>query len=709
MNAGRLHVGAPLVELRGIGPKRSAALAEERFFVVEDLLAHFPVRYEDRRTFLPISELTAGGKAVSLTVSVISSRVIHTRRKGFRIVEALVQDPAATLKVVWYNQPYLKQHLTPGRDLILYGRPVADRKGELVLQNPEIEMPSTDDDPAIHTGRIVPVYRRLAGLSTRMLRTLVFGILERLEGSSAGPALPPEITGRPGAMNRLQAIREVHFPPGDTDQDRLASFSTPAWLSLAFEEMFLLQLGLGFHRARYRSAVPGARSAGRRIEIPDPAALFPFRFTAAQERVAGEIAADLVSPRPMARLLQGDVGSGKTAVAVLAMLGVAGAGRQAALMAPTGILAAQHHRNLLRILEAVPERDRPVLLTGSTAAGLRREILAGIADGSRKLVVGTHALFDAGVRFRDLGLAVVDEQHRFGVLQRAALADKNGRPDLLVMTATPIPRTVAMTVYGDLDISVIDELPPGREPVRTLVRGEKDRAKVYQGIREAVQRGRQVYIVVPTVEDEDGRRLKSATGHARRLAKDVFPETPVGLLHGRLSADEKIGVMDDFRSGRLPILVATTVIEVGLDVPNATVMVVEDADRFGLAQLHQLRGRVGRGGGRSYCILMNGEGPSRQAAEERLAVIAQTTDGFLVAEKDLLIRGPGSLLGVEQHGAGDMWFVRQAVARPELLAEARAMARKLLEKDGGSLLEAERVLGELPARWRARLRIGRVG
>ena len=475
------------------------------------------------------------------------------------------------------------------------------------------------------------------------------------------------------------------------------------------EEMFLLQLGLGYHRARYRSVPRDAGSGIGTVQVPDPDTVFPFRLTAAQSRVIGEIAADLTSSRPMARLLQGDVGSGKTAVAVLAMLAVSGAGRQAALMAPTGILAAQHHRSLLEILKKIPDRHRPVLLTGSTPAPERREILAGIADGSRKLVVGTHALFDPGVRFQDLGLAVVDEQHRFGVLQRAALADKSGRPDLLVMTATPIPRSVAMTVYGDLDISVLDELPPGREPVRTLVRGEKDRDKVYQGIREAVQRGRQVYVVVPTVEDEGGRRLKSVSGHAAQLNDVVFPEIEVGLLHGRMSSTEKTRVMDRFRSGNLPVLVATTVIEVGLDVPNATVMVVEDADRFGLAQLHQLRGRVGRGGGRSYCILMNGEGPARPEAEERLAVIAGTTDGFKVAEKDLLIRGPGSLLGVEQHGAGDLWFIRQAVAHPELLAEARSEARRFLAKDGGTLKEAEQLLTALPERWRARLRIGRIG
>ena len=704
MTAAGLHIGSDLIELRGIGPKRSAALAQERFTVVEDLLAHFPVRYEDRRAFLPISGLSAGQAAVSLAVAVVSSRLIHTRRKGFRIVEARVQDAAATLKVVWYNQPYLKQHLTRGRELILYGRPVLDRRGEIVLQNPEIEMPSDDDDPGVHTGRIVPVYRRLAGLSPRMLRTLLFGVLEQLEGCAIGPVLPREIRERPAAMDRMQAIRDVHFPPNDTDPDRLAAFSTPAWLSLAFEEMFLLQLGLGHQRNRYRSV----RRAGA-VRLPDPAALFPFRLTPAQDKVLEEIASDLASPHPMARLLQGDVGSGKTAVAVLAILAVVGAGRQAALMAPTGILAAQHHRNIARILEAVPDVPEPVLLTGSMPAGEKKKLLEGIADGSLKLVVGTHALFDAGVKFRDLGLAVVDEQHRFGVLQRAALVEKSGRLDLLVMTATPIPRTVAMTVYGDLDISVIDELPPGREPVRTLVRQEKDRDKVYQGVREAVRQGRQVYIVVPTVEEEDGRRLKSATGHARRLAREWFPEIPVGLLHGRLSAEEKNEVLDGFRSGRLSILVATTVIEVGLDVPNATVMVVEDADRFGLAQLHQLRGRVGRGGGRSYCILMNGDGPPRPEAEERLAVIAGTTDGFLVAEKDLMLRGPGSLLGVEQHGAGDLWFVRQAVARPELLAEARAAARRLLEKDGGSMVEAEQLLAGLPARWRSRLGIARIG
>jgi ATP-dependent DNA helicase RecG len=510
-------------------------------------------------------------------------------------------------------------------------------------------------------------------------------------------------------MQRSAALRAMHFPPRDTGLQDLHERRTPAQRSLAFEEIFLLQLALALRRHGFRHEARGIA-----YQVPDAlrtklARILPFKLTGAQKRVLREIGADLKSDHPMNRLLQGDVGSGKTIVALLTLLVAVENGYQGALMVPTEILAEQHFRNVTGLLEE-GGIDCPVtLLTGSLRAAPRRRALEAMAGGEARLVVGTHALFESGARFRQLGLAVIDEQHRFGVLQRAALAAKGERPDVLVMTATPIPRSMALTLYGDLDLSIIDELPPGRTPVRTVVRGENGRAKVYQGLRGELRKGRQVYVVVPLVEETAKSDLKAAEEFAAHLRKEVFSGFSVGMVHGRMKGLEKDATMQAFVAGEIQVLVATTVIEVGVDVPNATVMVVEHAERFGLSQLHQLRGRVGRGAEQSYCVLMVGDEQHGREARERLAVMERTTDGFRIAEKDLELRGPGAVFGTQQHGLSDLQFLAEALRSPGLLEAARREAQALVEGDGRSHAEARRLLDGLPGPWRKRLNLAQVG
>jgi ATP-dependent DNA helicase RecG len=703
-----LFAGSLLSELKGIGPKRTVELEEQGLRTVEDLLFLFPFRYEDRSRFGAIADLAAGDGPATLSVVVKSSRVIHTRRRNFRIVQAVVQDDSGEIKVVWYNQPYLKPRLEPDRELVLFGRPVEDKRGELILQNPEPEFQETGVDESIHTGRIVPVYRKVAGLSCRMLRKLMYQALQNVDAAALQSRLPEKMQSCYGTVCRNDALRAIHFPEQGTCLQKLEDRDTEPWRALAFEEMFLLQLGLAVRKERTRQE--GARAA---ILTPDacrvdPASVLPFELTEAQRKVLGEIQHDLESAYPMRRLLQGDVGSGKTAVALLAMLQVAAAGRQAVLMAPTGILAAQHKDTFGRLLHGSRFQKQVGVLTGDLKGQERKKALAAIAGGEWKLILGTHALFQDKVRFLDPGLIVVDEQHRFGVLQRVALADKGRAPDLLVMTATPIPRTLAMTVYGDLDLSVLDELPPGRVPVDTRVRTDREREKVYRGMSEAVRRGRQVFVVVPLVEGSQDQKWKDASSHAGVLA-ERFPDFVIGLVHGRMAQEEKDRVMTSFRRGAIDILVATTVIEVGVDVPNATVMVVEDAGRFGLAQLHQLRGRVGRGGSKSWCILIGPEKGSNLETMARLDLVASTSDGFEIAERDLEMRGPGALMGVEQHGDGEFWFVRLAMRSPELLESAREEARRLVADGRGRFEEAELILQQVPSWWRQRLRLAEAG
>ena len=693
--------------LKGVGPRRASGLAEAGVASIEDLLYALPFRYEDRRSFATIADLETGGDERTLDVRVVSSRLIRTRRRNFTIMEAQVEDDSGRIRVVWYNRRYLEKSLTPGRRAVLFGKSVIDRTGRATLQNPDHEFLDDDDDQGIHTGRIVPVYRKLADLTSRVQRQLLHRALEALEPESLLERVPAEIRERHALTPRVAALREVHFPDPATDLADLHARRTEAHRTLAFEEIFLVQLALALRRDGFNR-----RERGNVYEVTDElrakvARMLPFKLTQAQKRVLREIADDLRSPHPMNRLLQGDVGSGKTVVALLALLIAIENGYQGALMAPTEILAEQHYRSLRKMLDEGGIDCPMALLTGSLRAVARREAEGKIASGSARLVIGTHALFERAANFRNLGLAVIDEQHRFGVLQRARLADKGRHPDVLVMTATPIPRSLAMTLYGDLDVSVIDELPPGRTPIKTVVRRERYRKKVYQGLRGEVERGRQVYVVVPLVEETAKSDLKAATEFAAQLTADLAPIS-VGMVHGKMKGPDKDAVMQAFFSGELSVLVATTVIEVGVDVPNASVMIVEHAERFGLSQLHQLRGRVGRGAARSYCVLMVGKELTSKEADERLGVMAETSDGFRIAERDLALRGPGVIFGSQQHGLSDLQFLAEVIRSPALLDGARTEAQQLVSAEGGREAGLA-ILEGLPLKWRDRLDLGRVG
>ena len=700
-----IRADTPLRFLKGVGPRRGEQLAALGCATVEDLLYVLPFRYEDRRSFHRLAELAPGAAPATLAVQVVDARLVRTRRPGFTIFEANVADASGRCRVVWYNQPYLARVFVAGRHAVLFGAATLGRRG-LALENPDYEILDEEDGEGIHTGRIVPVYRKLGDLTSRRVRTLLHGALAELEPSSLPETVSVDVACRHGVLERLRALREVHFPPAGIDPRSLDEGRTAAQRSLAFEEVYLLQLALALRREGLRQ-----QARGIAYEVPDAlrtklAGMLPFKLTEAQKRVVREIGADLRAPHPMNRLLQGDVGSGKTIVAVLALLVAVENGWQGALLAPTEILAEQHYASLRRILDSGSIDCRVALLHGSLRAAERRRVLADLATGFAALAVGTHALFEPGVDFRRLGLVVIDEQHRFGVLQRAALVAKGVRPDVLVMTATPIPRSLALTLYGDLDLSVIDELPPGRTPVRTVVRSEEERGRVYERLRLELARGRQAYVVVPLVEETERSDLKAAIAHAAELGR-AFPELRIGLVHGRMKSAERDQVMREFREGRLSALVATTVIEVGVDVPNATVMIVEHAERFGLSQLHQLRGRVGRGTGQSHCVLMVGDDGGK-ASRERLAILSQTTDGFRIAERDLDLRGPGAVFGTQQHGLSDLRFLAAVLRDPELLEAAREEARAAVAEPSARR-EAEARLGALGGRWRRRLDLAQVG
>ena len=669
----------PLQYVKGVGPRRASDLANAGFHVLEDLLLRLPLRYEDRDRVRPIAQLGAGD-LTAVVGEILACGVRPIRRRGFRVLEVVVADGSGRMRAVYFNQPFLADVLAPGSRVALYGRVERGRLGGgLQLTNPDYELLAAgagDDDARIHTGRIVPVYEKAGGVTSKMTRRIVHAALEGLPPAVADP-LPPEVCREHGLIDRRTALVQAHFPAPGTSPEDLERCRTPAQRRLIFEEFFLFQLGLALRRR----ATAAARKP-RTIRVDERirrAALevLPFRLTGDQRQALREIVGDLTGERPMNRLLQGDVGSGKTIVALLAALVAMENGLQVAVMSPTELLAEQHHLNIARILG--PARFEVVLLTGALAAGARREAGDRLAAGRAHLAVGTHALMQDAVRFQELGLAIIDEQHRFGVIQRAALRRKGVQPDVLVMTATPIPRTLALTAYGDLDVSVIRELPPGRQPVATRLAPESRRREVYELVRRELRAGRQGYVVYPLVEESEKVDLKAATGMARRLAEDVFPDFRVGLVHGRMKPDERDAVMTAFGAGEIDLLVATTVIEVGIDVANATVMLVEHAERFGLAQLHQLRGRVGRGPHRAYCILLH-QGRMSDAAGARLDAVAGTADGFEIAEHDLEIRGPGDFFGTRQSGLPAL-KVGDLLRDHATMAEARQAAHAWLALD----------------------------
>ena len=750
-----LTLETPVQFVRGIGPAIAKTLAEKGIVTVEDLLLHLPFRYEDRLNPRALNELKAGETA-SVIAEVRGAALLRTRRMP--IFEMTVGQGLASMKCLWFYGTYLEGKFKPGQMVALFGKVEASRSGRgFKMIQPQFEvLPDGSDDALdrilLEVGRITPVYESLGGsrLASRWIRRTIWNVLEEI-GENIPETLPgklPEsILRRLDLPSRQEALRGVHFPDAGTSMTQLQAAATPAHRRLIFEELFYLELGLEVKRRRFQE------KAGIAFETSEKARaalreILPYHPTGAQKRVLGEIAGDMRRPAPMRRLLQGDVGSGKTIVALQAMLIAIENGYQAALMAPTEILATQHYLSARRILEKSSRRYRITLLTGSLDDDLKRLARRRITQGETDLVIGTHALIEEKVEFAKLGLVVVDEQHRFGVLQRFRLMKKDGgEPDVLVMTATPIPRTLALSLYGDLDLSVLDEMPPGRTPIRTSQVSDDRSDEVWSFVRKQAGKGHQAYVVYPVIEGprddqpeldfappeevEEPKRekkpaksakaetlfaksapklaLKSATEMYERLRTQELAGLRVGLLHGRLDADEKEVVMRRFQRGETDVLIATTVIEVGVDVPNATVMVIEHAERFGLAQLHQLRGRVGRGAAKSTCILMTG-GKLTAHAEERLEAMVRTQDGFELAELDLELRGPGEFFGTRQAGMPD-FRVANLVRDRKLLELAKVEAGRFAHRDNPDATAEEKTIvrERLKAAWQRRYGLAEAG
>ena len=730
-----LELSTPVQYVKGVGPRIAEALAAKGIRTVGDLLHYLPFRYEDRLNPRGISELRAGEMA-TVVAEVRNSGLFRTRSKP--IFQLTVGQGRARLRCLWFNATYLQDKFVPGQMIALYGKVEEDQRSrELQIIQPQFEMlgdPGDSENGAekkaaesLEIGRIVPIYEATGRLSSKWFRRIIRTALDNLT-PDLPDAIPAAVRAHMALISPRAALWNVHWPEPGESFEALQSSRTPAHIRMIFDELFFVELGLELKR-RQQKAQTGiafrlddrARAAIKKI--------LPFHPTAAQKRVLKEIAADMGKPYPMRRLLQGDVGSGKTIVAFEAAIIAIENGFQVALMAPTEILAQQHYFSARRILENAGYRI--VLLTGSLEADRKREIRRHIAQGSAQLVIGTHALLEEKVEFGNLGLVIVDEQHRFGVMQRLKLMKKSGEsrdgseaavspaaparpaeqgsagppqttagePDVLVMTATPIPRTLALTLYGDLDLSVLDELPPGRTPIETYQIGDDQSQRIWAFLRKQVAAGHQAYVVYPVIAENEESELKAAIKMYRELSGEIFADLKVGLLHGRLDPTLKDQVMRMFQRGELQILVATTVIEVGVDVPNATVMVIEHAERFGLAQLHQLRGRIGRGAAKSYCVLMTG-GKVTEEGQRRLQAMVDTNDGFKIAELDLELRGPGEFFGTRQAGMPD-FRVANIIRDAQLLEAAKHEAAAVIAGPNSEISaeEISRALVQMRTRW----------
>jgi len=692
--AARYTLETEVQYVKGVGTKLAQVLSKLNLYTLGDLLFHLPRRYEDRRHFRKIAHARIG-EAVTVSGKLVT--VDNVKVRNLTLTKAYLDDGSGVLELVWYNQPYMKDTLNKLRNsqIVAYGI-VKESPYGLQMETPEWEdLPDgADPDSLLSVNRIVPIYPLTEGIRQKRMRQIIWNAVQYAH--LAPEILPRSVRERLGLMPIQQAIAQIHFPDSEQAID-------PARQRLVFEEFFLMQLGVGMQRQRTRQerGIAMRIDADRLNEMLHR--LVPFELTNAQKRVIREIWSDMAQPHPMNRLLQGDVGSGKTIVAAAAMLAAIDNQYQAAMMAPTEILAEQHYINLHRLFQ--PLGISVELLVGRLSNKQRQQARERIATGRGMVAVGTHALIQEGVEFARLGLAIVDEQHRFGVLQRAALRDKGVMPHVLVMTATPIPRTLTLTLYGELDVSIIDELPPGRKPVRTHWKTPEERLKVYAGVRKLIEEGRQAYVICPLIDESDKLQVRAAEQMAEHLQKDVFPDLRVGLLHGRMKPAEKEAVMDAFRAGELQILVSTTVIEVGVDVPNAAAIVIEDADRFGLAQLHQLRGRVGRSEHQSYCVLI--ANPKSDDGQRRMEIMTRTNNGFLIAEEDLRIRGPGEIYGTRQSGMPS-FRVADLVKDMRLLEVARQEAFHLLESDPDLSRPEHAALREAVERFRHRFAIATV-
>ena len=673
---------SPITTVRGISTSLATKFGKLGVKTVRDLLYFFPHRHLDYSQIKHISQLTEGDEQ-TIMANVWQARVT---RLGYRQgTEAIVGDETGNMRVVWFNQPYLAKRLATNARIVLSGR-VSLFKGRPVFESPEWEF--VEDKDLIHTGRLVPVYSLTQGLYPRQVRKLMKEVVDQWAWQ-VEDFLPVGLRERCDLLELPQAISQAHYPEDEMVKDR-------ARVRLAFDELFILQLGVINRKHDWQEAQPDSAFAIDTTLLDNFIESLPFRLTAAQQRVLKEMLGDMQRPQPMSRLLQGEVGSGKTVVATAALLMAVANGYQGAFMAPTEILAEQHFATLCQLLSGVGSQEeeapylkrfsgllsRPItiaLLIGDITQSQKQELQQRIMEGDIDIAIGTHALIQKGVEFKQMGLAVVDEQHRFGVTQRSALRQKGFRPHMLVMTATPIPRTLALTLYGDLDLSVIDELPPGRQMVKTKWLRPQQRESAHNFIRKQVSAGHQAFIVCPLIEESEAIAAQAAVVEYERLSREVFPDLRLGLLHGRLSGEEKDGVMQRFRARKLDILVSTPVVEVGIDIPNATVMLIESADRFGLSQLHQFRGRVGRGEEQSYCILL-AENPS-EVGRERLGVIENVQDGFVLAEEDLKMRGPGEFFGTRQSGLPDLRMAK--LSDVKILELARNEAIGLFQVDPG--------------------------
>ncbi len=694
--------------IKGIGPQRAELLNERGIYTLEDLLAYLPFRYEDRIHFSKIKEIQPNG-TFTIRARVMSGQAVRTMRgRRDAIFHLLVQDETGQLPCKFFHGGYLEGRLKPGQLLVLHGKAEIDklRPARLEMINPQIELLNSEEMDSTEVGRIVPIYEAIGTFGSKQIRRAMYAAVQLLDPRMPD-VLPEGLRARLGFPSRGEALIHTHFPSPGESLDALNTFRSPAQQRLIFEEFYLYQLSLALDRKAtrkenaiaFRVREDSVREALKRI--------LPFKPTAAQKRVLAEIAADVEKPAPMNRLLQGDVGSGKTIIALQAAVIAIENATQAALMAPTEILAVQHFLSARRILARAGYRVE--LLISGLKGSEKAAALERVHSGEAQLVIGTHALIEENVAFARLGFVAIDEQHRFGVLQRKRLMDKavahGHAPHVLVLTATPIPRTLSLTLYGDLDVSVLDELPPGRTPIATRLTTEAHLSGVWEFLRREVAAGHQGYIVYPVIE-ESKLELKAAIEEYERLSKQVYPKFKLGLLHGRLSSDEKEDVMQRFRKNEIQILVTTTVVEVGVDVPNATVMVIEHAERFGLAQLHQLRGRIGRGAEKSHCILV---APARMTdeARARLETMVRTSNGFEIAETDLQLRGPGEFFGTRQ--SGDLGFhIANPLRDRELLELARREAFALVE-DAAQKESLECVLLTLPSEWQRRYHLARVG
>jgi ATP-dependent DNA helicase RecG len=685
-----LRLDSDIQFVKGVGPRRGALLASRGIRTVEDLLLHIPRAYQDRANFVPLASLKIGQDA-AVHAKVYRSRMLQTRSRG-RIFDVILTDGTSFVHAKWFHGAYLQtRDFAAGREVVLFGRVDFDRyESRFVFFNPEFELlDENDETTSLDIGRFVPIYEETAGITSRQFRRLISAALRDLAPDINDP-LPDEILKAHSFPDLRTCLQRIHFPEPQDDLAQLTSRRSPYHRRLIFEEFFLLELLYALRRVQGRSL------SGVRFETSDAVrqrvkTILPFHPTAAQKRVLKEIVEDLKAPYPMIRLMQGDVGSGKTIVAFEAVVIAVENGYQAALMAPTEILAEQHFINAKRIL--APLGYSVGVMRGGLKKAEKQELLDHVASGHVQVVIGTHALIEENTVFKKLGLVVIDEQHRFGVVQRLQLMAKGANPNTLVMTATPIPRTLAMTLYGDLDLSVIDEMPPGRSPIRTIHTTDREGERTYRAIAAQLKEGRQAYVVYPVIEESEKVDLKSATDGFKRLST-VFKDHRVALLHGRMKSEEKEATMKAFAAGEIHVLVSTTVIEVGVDVANATVMLIEHAERFGLAQLHQLRGRVGRGAHQSLCILMTTYRMT-DVARQRIQAMVATTDGFRLAEVDLQIRGPGEMAGTRQSGMPE-FRIANLLIDADLLSLAQKEAQRWVDRSA----EREKLIDALSARTR---------